>query len=194
MNPTTKKIRIGLFAKQSTVIRYAPIYDIDQQLFAGYKRPGQSVDMPLDEFTDTAFFKGQNIYMSRPIEMNGEFLGVIVMSADTQSLNIQTKVYINLGYCPRNQPYIGLFTQLAPAETNRYFHSNMLDDSVQRLSSEIQSILTATVLSPEYLELELTENSFLGSKLSTAPVLKGLLYISAQPHSNLTLKYLNLSI
>jgi diguanylate cyclase (GGDEF)-like protein len=80
--------------EQTNDIRYAQIYDTDKQLFAGYKRPGQVIDMALEDFQNIALFKNKNLYMSRQITMNGEFLGDIVISADTNALNIQRQRYI----------------------------------------------------------------------------------------------------
>jgi diguanylate cyclase (GGDEF)-like protein len=80
--------------KEHTATRYVQIYDADRQLFAEYRRPGQLVDVDIDDFESDAFFKNKNIYMSQPILMNSEYLGVIVISADTNSLNEQKNHYI----------------------------------------------------------------------------------------------------
>jgi diguanylate cyclase (GGDEF)-like protein len=80
--------------EQSSTIRYAQIYDTNRQLFAEYKRPGQSIDMLVKDFNKEPFFKNQNIYFSQQITMNEDNLGIIVLSAGTNALKIQKKRYI----------------------------------------------------------------------------------------------------
>lgn len=80
--------------EQYTAARYAQIYDVNMQLFAEYKRPGLKTTLHINEYQEVAFFKGQNIYKSQRIMMAGDFLGVIVISADTNSLNEQKKEYL----------------------------------------------------------------------------------------------------
>lgn len=80
--------------KEHTATRYVQMYNADQQLFAEYRRSGQLVDVDIDDYESDAFFKNKNIYLSQPILMNGEYLGVIVISADTNSLNEQKNRYI----------------------------------------------------------------------------------------------------
>ena len=41
--------------------RYAQIYDANLNVFAEYKRSGESIDMPIGNFNQNAFFKNQNI-------------------------------------------------------------------------------------------------------------------------------------
>jgi diguanylate cyclase (GGDEF)-like protein len=74
--------------------RYAQIYDANLNVFAEYKRSGESIDMPIGNFNQNAFFKNQNIYLSHQIMMGDEKLGVIVISADTISLQNQQQRYI----------------------------------------------------------------------------------------------------
>lgn len=80
--------------EQYSATRYAQIYDTNLNLFAEYKRPRQSIDMPVEDFDDVAFFKNQNIYLSHQIVIGDEDLGVIVISADTNSLKNQQQRYI----------------------------------------------------------------------------------------------------
>ena len=80
--------------KEHTATRYVQMYNADQQLFAEYRRSGQLVDVDIDDYESDAFFKNKNIYLSQPVLMNGEYLGVIVISADTNSLNEQKNRYI----------------------------------------------------------------------------------------------------
>lgn len=80
--------------KQYRATRFVQIYDVNMNLFAEYKRPGQSVDMPIEDFSNEAFFKNQNIYLSHQIVMGDDNLGVILISADTNSLKKQQQRYI----------------------------------------------------------------------------------------------------
>jgi diguanylate cyclase (GGDEF)-like protein len=80
--------------EQYRATRYAQIYDANMNLFAEYKRPGQSIEMPIKDFNDKAFFKNQNIYLSHQIVMGDDNLGVILISADTNSLKNQQQRYI----------------------------------------------------------------------------------------------------
>lgn len=75
-------------------IRYAQIYDRDKKLFAEYKTQGQIIDKRLDEFDRSAFFEGDNLYSVRQITKDDEFLGTILMSVNTDALNIQKKNYV----------------------------------------------------------------------------------------------------
>ena len=80
--------------EQNPSIRYAQIYDRNNQLFAEFTRPGQIIDnIPLDP-SNTAFFKGNNFYSLRQIIKDNEFLGVILISANTDTLAVQKKKYI----------------------------------------------------------------------------------------------------
>ena len=80
--------------KEYNATRYVQIYDRDMQLFAEYKRPGQVIDMPVEDYKDKAFFKNDNIYLLQRIVMGDDYLGVIVLSADTNSLVVQKKNYV----------------------------------------------------------------------------------------------------
>jgi diguanylate cyclase (GGDEF)-like protein len=80
--------------EQNPSIRYAQIYDRNNQLFAEFTRPGQIIDnIPLDT-SNTPFFKGNNFYSLRQIIKDNEFLGVILISANTDTLAVQKKKYI----------------------------------------------------------------------------------------------------
>jgi diguanylate cyclase (GGDEF)-like protein len=80
--------------KEYKATRYAQIYNSDMVLFAEYKREGVHIDTPVEDYTNKAFFKNNNIYVSAPITMGDDYLGLIVLSADTKSLNVQKKNYV----------------------------------------------------------------------------------------------------
>ena len=69
-------------------------YDANRQLFAEYKRAGQTIDMPFDDFNKAVFFKGQHLYLSKQITINEDNLGTIVMSIELKSLNIYKIRYL----------------------------------------------------------------------------------------------------
>ncbi|MBT5911214.1 MAG: ATPase, partial [Rhodospirillaceae bacterium] len=69
--------------------RYAQIFNADSQLFAQYTRPGIIIDTVIEDFDKAVEFKNNNIYLNRPIVKNGEYLGLIVMSATTEGLEAQ---------------------------------------------------------------------------------------------------------
>jgi len=74
--------------------RYAQIYDADMQLFAEYTRPGQYIDMPVNELNKQLVIKGKNIYLSKQITIGQEKLGFVVISANTDALNTQKERYL----------------------------------------------------------------------------------------------------
>jgi diguanylate cyclase (GGDEF)-like protein len=74
--------------------RYAQIYDANMELFAEYKRTGESADPLLAELDDSVFFKDQNVFVSHKIFLDDEYLGMILISADTNSLQVQQRRYI----------------------------------------------------------------------------------------------------
>ena len=80
--------------EQNPSIRYAQIYDRNNQLFAEFTRPGQIIDNIPNDPSNTAFFKGNNFYSLRQIIKDNEFLGVILISANTDTLAVQKKKYI----------------------------------------------------------------------------------------------------
>ena len=80
--------------EQNPSIRYAQIYDRNNQLFAEFTRPGQIIDNIPHDPSNTAFFKGNNFYSLRQIIKDNEFLGVILISANTDTLAVQKKKYI----------------------------------------------------------------------------------------------------
>ena len=80
--------------EEFTSTRYAQIYDADMELFAEYKRPGQLVDMPAEQLNSGLMIKGQTIYLSKAVTLGEESLGLIVISANTKSLNIQKQRYL----------------------------------------------------------------------------------------------------
>ena len=43
--------------KEHTATRYVQMYDADRQLFAEYRRPGQLVDVDIDDYESDAFFQ-----------------------------------------------------------------------------------------------------------------------------------------
>lgn len=90
--PATVAILSSL--KHSSTINYAQIYDANRQLFAEYKRAGQTIDMPFDDFNKEVFFKGQHLYLSKQITINKDTLGTIVMSTELKSLNIYKIRYL----------------------------------------------------------------------------------------------------
>lgn len=69
--------------------RFAQIFDIDGALFVEFRRPGQTVDVAFEALESNAFFKNGNIYVCEPIFLDGEVLGAILISADTESLQAQ---------------------------------------------------------------------------------------------------------
>lgn len=69
--------------------RFAQIFDIDGGLFVEFRRPGQAVDVAFEALESDAFFKNGNIYVCEPIFLDGEVLGAILISADTESLQVQ---------------------------------------------------------------------------------------------------------
>ena len=80
--------------KHSSSISYVQIYDTNSQLFAEYKRVGQTIDMSFDDFNKEVFFKDQNLYLSKQITINEDNLGTIVMSVELKSLNIYKIRYL----------------------------------------------------------------------------------------------------
>jgi diguanylate cyclase (GGDEF)-like protein len=80
--------------KKYKATRYVQIYNTDMELFAEYKRVGQVIDLPVKDYKNNAFFKNENVYLSQRIMMGDDYLGVIVLSADTQSLNVQKNNYL----------------------------------------------------------------------------------------------------
>ena len=90
--PATVAILSSL--KHCSTINYAQIYDANRQLFAEYKRAGQTIDMPFDDFNKEVFFKGQHLYLSKQITINEDNLGTIVMSIELKSLNIYKIRYL----------------------------------------------------------------------------------------------------
>jgi len=79
--------------KEYKATRYVQIYNTDMELFAEYKRLGQHIDVPVEDYDKGAFFKNENIYLSQRIMMGDDYLGIIVLSADTKSLNVQKRNY-----------------------------------------------------------------------------------------------------
>lgn len=80
--------------KHSSSISYVQIYDTNRQLFAEYKRVGQTIDMSFDDFNKEVFFKDQHLYLSKQITINEDNLGTIVMSVELKSLNIYKIRYL----------------------------------------------------------------------------------------------------
>ena len=80
--------------KKYKATRYVQIYNTDMELFAEYKRVGQVIDIPVEDYKNNAFFKNENVYLSQRIMMGDDYLGVIVLSADTKSLNVQKNNYL----------------------------------------------------------------------------------------------------
>ena len=80
--------------KKYKATRYVQIYNTDMELFAEYKRVGQIIDVPVEDYKNNAFFKNENVYLSQRIMMGDDYLGVIVLSADTKSLNVQKNNYL----------------------------------------------------------------------------------------------------
>ena len=80
--------------KKYKATRYVQIYNTDMELFAEYKRVGQVIDVPVEDYKNNAFFKNENVYLSQRIMMGDDYLGVIVLSADTKSLNVQKNNYL----------------------------------------------------------------------------------------------------
>jgi diguanylate cyclase (GGDEF)-like protein len=74
--------------------RYAKIYDANMALFAEYSRAGERADPSLEELENGVFFKDQNIYVTHKIFMDDDYLGMIVISADTDSLQVQQRRYV----------------------------------------------------------------------------------------------------
>ena len=75
--------------EQNEDVRYAQIYNADRQLFAQYTRPGVIIDAVIDDFDKVVEFKNNNIYLNHQIVKNGEYLGLILMSASTEALVAQ---------------------------------------------------------------------------------------------------------
>ena len=80
--------------KKYKATRYVQIYNTNMELFAEYKRVGQIIDVPVEDYKNNAFFKNENVYLSQRIMMGDDYLGVIVLSADTKSLNVQKNNYL----------------------------------------------------------------------------------------------------
>ena len=80
--------------KSYTSTRYAQLYDANGAVFAEYKRPGQKVDMPIEQFNGEIIFRNNNFYLSKAIMMDEDHLGIAVISADTNSLAMQKSHYI----------------------------------------------------------------------------------------------------
>ena len=80
--------------KNFTPTRYAQIYDANMELFAEYKPSGQHIDTPLEQLNTGLIFQEQAIYLSKAVSLAEENLGLIVISASTNSLNIQKQRYL----------------------------------------------------------------------------------------------------
>jgi len=74
--------------------RYAQIYDANLALFAEYTRAGERADPLLPQLENSVFFKDQNVYVTHKIYMDDEYLGMILISADTNSLQVQQRRYV----------------------------------------------------------------------------------------------------
>jgi C4-dicarboxylate-specific signal transduction histidine kinase len=70
-------------------IQYTQIYNADNQLFAQYRHPEIINDPVIEHFDKAVEFKNNNIYLNYKIMKNGEYLGLIVMSASTEGLAAQ---------------------------------------------------------------------------------------------------------
>jgi diguanylate cyclase (GGDEF)-like protein len=80
--------------EQNPSIRYAQIYDKNNQLFAEYISTGEVIDLIPENFKNTSFFKGNNFYNLQQVIRNNEYLGFILISANTNTLADQKKRYV----------------------------------------------------------------------------------------------------
>jgi len=85
---------ILLNLKQNPSIRYAQIYDRNNQLFAEYISTGEVIDLIPENVKNTSFFKGNNFYNLQQVIRDNEYLGFILISANTNTLVDQKKRYV----------------------------------------------------------------------------------------------------
>ena len=71
---------ILLNLKQNPSIRYAQIYDRNNQLFAEYISTGEVIDLVPENIKNTSFFKGNNFYNLQQVIRDNEYLGFILIS------------------------------------------------------------------------------------------------------------------
>ena len=73
--------------------RFAQIFDADNQLFATFRRQGETIDVRRTDLGDGSSFIQNNLYVLQDILMDDERIGSILISADTRSLDEQRLRY-----------------------------------------------------------------------------------------------------
>lgn len=81
---------------ESPNTRFAQLFDAQQQSFAAYIRPGASIDVTPAALSPGSQFLNDTLYLYQSIEMDGEVLGHILLSADTNELKNQQTRYTRI--------------------------------------------------------------------------------------------------
>ena len=81
---------------QSPGTRFAKIYDAQMQTFAEFNRDAQADAVNPDTLQLGVTFNDDNLYIFRPISLDNETLGYILISADTDSLHHQQIRYAKI--------------------------------------------------------------------------------------------------
>ena len=82
--------------KQSPSVRFAQIYSSEMNMFAEYSRDQMEVDIHPSFLESDYSFYDNNLYLFEPIKLDDEVLGYILLSADTQSLQLQQIRYAKI--------------------------------------------------------------------------------------------------
>lgn len=81
---------------QSNDTRFAQIYNQQREPFATFTRPGEQVDIDASALEPGHFFANNHLYLFQSIELDGEHLGFILVSAGTESLTDQQHRYARI--------------------------------------------------------------------------------------------------
>lgn len=81
---------------ESPNTRFAQLFDAQQQSFAAYIRPGATIDVTPAAMNQGSQFLNNTLYLYQTIEMDGETLGHILLSVDTNELKNQQTRYARI--------------------------------------------------------------------------------------------------
>lgn len=93
-NYAAKEILASLSESSNT--RFAQLFDANKESFAVYIRPGASIDIRSDALVLGEQFLNDTLYIYQRVEMDGELLGYILLSADTSELKSQQARYTRI--------------------------------------------------------------------------------------------------
>lgn len=88
--------RVLTSLSQSPNTRFAEIYTLEKQPFSRFVREGHSIDVSIADLQPGFFFQNENLYIFKPIELDNETLGYMLLSADTLSLQQQNQRYLRI--------------------------------------------------------------------------------------------------